>query len=570
MIKFKVVRWKNFLSTGNSFTYIDLHLHDTTLILGENGSGKSTMLDALTFGLFGRPFRKINKPQLVNSINNSDCLVEVEFDIGTRSFLIRRGIKPNIFEIFIDGVLLNQDARAKDYQEVLEKTMLKLNHKSFTQIIMLGSSSFQPFMQLPVASRREVIEDLLDIQIFSVMNQLLKERAVENDSELHSNSGDLELNSEKIKVQEKYIKEVKEINSDKIEKTKKDIEQNNRRIEENNESIQKKTTEVDIHAKHLSVNESLQKKKVKLVSLKNQIESNLHKTNKNIEFFEHTLECPTCQQGIDSTHKDSILKERSSKIAEYDDALIKIYSDVDSLDEKLSNSDELLDEQLLRKGELQKLIHSNYGIEEYVNKLQEEIEYLYKVRDKSSGDDERLQELKNIHLELNELRTYLVDQKKYIDVSLDLLKDTGIKTLIIKKYLPVMNGLVNKYLSAMESYFNFTLDEQFNEVIKSRFRDVFSYDSFSEGEKMRIDLALLFTWRSIAKMKNSANTNLLILDEVFDSSLDSVGTEEFLKLLSGMDIDTNIFVISHKGDTLYDKFNSILTFEKKGNFSKVV
>lgn len=570
MIKFKVVRWKNFLSTGNSFTYIDLQLHDTTLILGENGSGKSTMLDALTFGLFGRPFRKINKPQLVNSINNSDCLVEVEFDIGTRSFLIRRGIKPNIFEIFIDGVLLNQDARAKDYQEVLEKTMLKLNHKSFTQIIMLGSSSFQPFMQLPVASRREVIEDLLDIQIFSVMNQLLKERAVENDSELHSNSGDLELNSEKIKVQEKYIKEVKEINSDKIEKTKKDIEQNNRRIEENNESIQKKTTEVDIHAKHLSVNESLQKKKVKLVSLKNQIESNLHKTNKNIDFFEHTLECPTCQQGIDSTHKDSILKERSSKIAEYDDALIKIYSDVDSLDEKLSNSDELLDEQLLRKGELQKLIHSNYGIEEYVNKLQEEIEYLYKVRDKSSGDDERLQELKNIHLELNELRTYLVDQKKYIDVSFDLLKDTGIKTLIIKKYLPVMNGLVNKYLSAMESYFNFTLDEQFNEVIKSRFRDVFSYDSFSEGEKMRIDLALLFTWRSIAKMKNSANTNLLILDEVFDSSLDSVGTEEFLKLLSGMDIDTNIFVISHKGDTLYDKFNSILTFEKKGNFSKVV
>ena len=569
MIQFNRIQWKNFLSTGNSFTYVDLKLHDTTLIVGENGSGKSTLLDALTFGLFGKPFRKINKPQLVNSINNSDCLVEVEFDIGSRSFLIRRGIKPNIFEIIVDGVLLNQDARVKDYQDVLEKTILKLNYKSFTQIIVLGSSSFQPFMQLPIASRREVIEDLLDIQIFSVMNQLLKERVVENDSELTFNSNKLELNSEKIKVQEKYINEVKEINNDKIQKTENDIKENTRRVEENNESIQKKTEEVDFHAKQLDENVSLQKKKTKLVGYKNQIESNLHKTNKNISFFEHTLECPTCQQGIDVTHKDSILEERGIKISEYNDALVEIYGEIDQLDINLSGSDKLTDEQSVRKNELQKLIHSNYGVEEYINKLQEDVEYLYKVRDRSVGDDERLRVLQNDHLKLNGMRTSLVNDRKYLDVSLDLMKDTGIKTLIIKKYLPVMNGLINKYLSAMESYFNFTLDERFNEVIKSRFRDVFSYDSFSEGEKMRIDLALLFTWRSIAKMKNSANTNLLILDEVFDSSLDSVGTEEFLKLLGTMGDGINIFVISHKGDALYDKFNSVLTFEKKGNFSKV-
>ena len=569
MIKFKMVKWKNFLSTGNSFTYVDLQLHDTTLIVGENGSGKSTMLDALTFGLFGKPFRKINKPQLVNSVNSSDCLVEVEFDIGSKSFIVRRGIKPNVFEIFVDGILLNQDAKVRDYQDVLEKTILKLNYKSFTQIIVLGSSSFQPFMQLPISSRREVIEDLLDIQIFSVMNQLLKDRSAENGLELRSNNDDLELNSEKIRVQEKYIEEVKEINNDKIEKTKKDIRENNKRIEENNKTIQKKTEEVDFHAKQLIENDSLQKKKTELVTCKNQIESNLNKATKNISFFEHTLECPTCQQGIDSTHKDSIVKERSVKISEYNNALVKLHDEIEQLDLDLTNAENLVENQSVRKDALQKLIHTNYGVEEYINKLQEDVEYLYKVRDRAAGDDTRLKELKDTHGDLNKIRTTLMEDKKYIDVSLNLLKDTGIKTLIIKKYLPVMNGLINKYLSAMESYFNFTLDEKFNEVIKSRFRDVFSYASFSEGEKMRIDLALLFTWRAIAKMKNSANTNLLILDEVFDSSLDSVGTEEFLKLLSGMSSDANIFVISHKGDALYDKFNSVLTFEKKGNFSKV-
>ena len=569
MIKFKMVKWKNFLSTGNSYTYIDLQLHNTTLIVGENGSGKSTMLDALTFGLFGKAFRKINKPQLINSVNSSDCLVEVEFDIGSKSFIVRRGIKPNVFEIFVDGILLNQDAKVRDYQDVLEKTILKLNYKSFTQIIVLGSSSFQPFMQLPISSRREVIEDLLDIQIFSVMNQLLKDRSAENGLELRSNNDDLELNSEKIRIQEKYIEEVKEINNDKIEKTKKDIRENNKRIEENNKTIQKKTEEVDFHAKQLIENDSLQKKKTELVTCKNQIESNLNKATKNISFFEHTLECPTCQQGIDSTHKDSIVKERSVKISEYNNALVKLHDEIEQLDLDLTNAENLVENQSVRKDALQKLIHTNYGVEEYINKLQEDVEYLYKVRDRAAGDDTRLKELKYTHGDLNKIRTTLMGDKKYIDVSLNLLKDTGIKTLIIKKYLPVMNGLINKYLSAMESYFNFTLDEKFNEVIKSRFRDVFSYASFSEGEKMRIDLALLFTWRAIAKMKNSANTNLLILDEVFDSSLDSVGTEEFLKLLSGMSSDANIFVISHKGDALYDKFNSVLTFEKKGNFSKV-
>ena len=570
MIKFKMVKWKNFLSTGNSFTYIDLQLHDTTLIVGENGSGKSTMLDALTFGLFGKPFRKINKPQLINSVNSSDCLVEVEFDMGSKSFLIRRGIKPNIFEIFVDGDLLNQDAKARDYQDTLEKTILKLNYKSFTQIIILGSSSFQPFMQLPVASRREVIEDLLDIQIFSVMNQLLKERGIENDLGLHSNSGDLELNSEKIKVQEKYIEEVKEINNDKIQKTKEDIGQNNGRIEENNKTVQEKTTEVDNITKQLVENQPLEVRNTELRQVRNQIKSNSEKISKSIEFFEHTIECPTCQQGIDSSHKDHVLVDRNAKIREYDQALVKIDCEIAVLDDKLINSVDLSNNKKKIERNLNKLIHTNYGIEEYVVKLQEEIEYLYKVQERSVGDNERLHELKSDHSRLNSFRTELIDDRKYIDASLDLLKDTGIKTLIIKKYLPVMNGLINKYLSAMESYFNFTLDEQFNEVIKSRFRDVFSYDSFSEGEKMRIDLALLFTWRSIAKMKNSANTNLLILDEVFDSSLDSVGTEEFLKLLSGMSTDANIFVISHKGDALYDKFNSVLTFEKKGNFSKVV
>ena len=570
MIIFNVIRYKNFLSTGSRFTEVYLNNTRTTLVLGDNGSGKSTMLDALTFALFSKPFRRINKPQLVNSINERECVAEVEFEIGSKEYLVRRGIKPSIFEIYIDGRLMNQDAKSRDYQDILEKQVLKLNYKSFTQIILLGSSSFLPFMQLPLNHRREIIEDLLDIQVFSLMNHLLKVRIGENRGNTIDNNNKLELNEEKINVQKKYMNEVLEINNDKIQKTKDKIAENDRSTEtlltDKSEAEEKVSTLLEEYSGH----SEWEQKVFKMYGYQGSIEGQINKLEKSIKFFEHETECPKCKQSIGLEHKKPIVTDNLSQVEELKIGVELIVKAIDE-EEKRDDYWDDVEESLERAKNSVRRIESNIGSNKSMNRvMQEEIEYLEKVKDKSIDDNERLKILNEEKVEFLKQKDEFMQDKLYYETANELLKDTGIKTRIVRQYLPIMNRLINKHLSAMDSYFDFTLDEEFNEVIRSRHRDEFSYASFSEGEKMRIDLALLFTWRAIAKLKNSANTNLLVLDEVFDSSLDSTGTEEFMKLINSLDDSINVFVISHKGDTLYDRFDEVIKFEKVQNFSKVV
>ena len=570
MITFTKLRYKNFLSTGDYFTEITLNEYPTTLVLGENGSGKSTMLDALTFVLFSKPFRKINKPQLVNTINESGLLVEVEFFIGRKKYLIRRGIRPGIFEIYVDGILLNQDAKSKDYQEKLEKQILKLNYKSFTQIIILGSSSFQPFMQLPTSARRDVIEDLLDIQIFSIMNQILKDKIVLNSNFQREVLYKMELAEEKKKLIEGYKLEAEEINRDKISKTKVLMTENNETVAGHQKAINHFQLKNENHNQSLVTYEEKGEYQTQLLDLKKKIDNNIKITKREVTTFVDMKECPTCEQVLDDEYRDVLVEERTEKIGSYEDGLVDLQKELDLTISNIKEMDGIRQQIDENNNEVQSLNYKIQGINEYIIKLQDEIEHLIKVKEKSSGDDERLIKLKRELTGLETEKKDFSDDLKYLKIAGKLLKDSGIKTKIIRQYLPIMNKLINNHLSAMDSYFNFELDENFNEIIKSRYRDVFSYSSFSEGEKMRIDLALLFTWRAIAKMKNSANTNLLILDEVFDSSLDSTGTEEFLKLLHTLGSNTNVYIISHKGDALYEKFEHVIKFEKIKNFSKVV
>ena len=570
MITFTKLRYKNFLSTGDYFTEITLNEYPTTLVLGENGSGKSTMLDALTFVLFSKPFRKINKPQLVNTINESGLLVEVDFFIGRKEYLIRRGIKPGIFEIYVDGILLNQDAKSKDYQEKLEKQILKLNYKSFTQIIILGSSSFQPFMQLPTSARRDVIEDLLDIQIFSIMNQILKDKIVLNSNFQREVLHKIELAEEKEKLIEGYKLEAEEINRDKISKTKVLMAENNEIVSGHQKAITHLQMKNENYNQSLVTYDEKGKYQTQLLDLKRKIDNNIKITKKEITTFVDMKECPTCEQVLDDKYRDVLVDARTEKIGSYEDGLTNLQKELDLTISNIEEMDSVRQQIDENNNEVQSLNYKIQGVNEYIIKLQGEIEHLIKVKEKSSGDDERLIKLKQELSGLETEKEDFSDDLKYLKIAGKLLKDSGIKTKIIRQYLPIMNKLINNHLSAMDSYFNFELDENFNEIIKSRYRDVFSYSSFSEGEKMRIDLALLFTWRAIAKMKNSANTNLLILDEVFDSSLDSTGTEEFLKLLHTLGSNTNVYIISHKGDALYEKFEHVIRFEKVKNFSKVV
>jgi len=570
MIRFKTIKWKNFLSTGNKFTEISIDSSGPTLIIGENGTGKSTVLDALTYGLFSKPFRKINKPQLINSINRKDCLVEIIFQIGDKEYSVIRGMNPGRFEIYVDGVLLSQSAKSKDYQEILEKQILKLNWKSFTQIIVLGSSSFLPFMQLNASHRREVIEDLLDIQIFSIMNMLLKDKMLSSKKLFSKVSSKLELVTEKINLQKKYIAEVLEINNDKIENIKNNINSHNNIISESKNQIVVYSEKIDHLQTGITSFDDISNITQEYVRLEGQIENNLRKVSKDIEFFEDLENCPTCKQDIISSHKNHVLCELHNRDKEYSEALV-------GLGNKIEVSAKQLNEMVEIKREIDDLIEKNkslsYSIKgdtDYINKLNKEIEYLLKVQSKSADDQTKLvslfEEKDGYITELDEYK----DERRYHEIAFTLFKDSGIKTKIIKQYLPIMNKLINKHLAMMNCYFNFVLDENFNETIKSRGRDTFSYDSFSEGEKMRIDLALLFTWRAIAKMKNSASTNLLILDEVFDSSLDSSGTEDFMKLLVDLALNSSVYVISHKGELLHDKFPNTLKFEKQNNFSKML
>ena len=569
MILFRKVRWKNLLSTGNYFNEVDLSKNINTLIVGVNGSGKSTMLDALCFGLFGKPFRDIPKANLTNTINGKNCVVEVEFDTNNKSYKIIRGIKPNTFEIYVDGELLNQEATVRDYQEQLEKFILRMNYKSFTQIVVLGSASFTPFMQLSSRDRREIIEDLLDIQIFSTMNKLVKEELSTNKELTNEKKHELQLVRQEFIFEEKRVNELKQDNNEKIKKHEQDITDNENNIKKLNEEIQSIGSRVSEIQTDIGNRIETEKKVKRFHQLEAQIETNLSKYKKDIDFFEHNDNCPTCRQHIEQTFKQSEVTVLKEKVNECSHGLTELEAKVLEEQAKLN----AIAEKQKEVQELQiKIATNNTSVTEinkYIQKLKEQIEELQNTKTKSDAEEVKLKELK-VEIENKETEyKELLEEKTYYEVAGSLLKDTGIKTKIIKQYLPVINKLVNKYLAKLDFFVNFTLDEAFKETIKSRFRDDFTYNNFSQGEKQRIDMALMLTWRSVAKLKNSTNTNLLVLDETFDSSLDTTGVDELIKILHELD-QVNIFVISHKGDILQDKFESVIKFEKQRNFSRMV
>jgi DNA repair exonuclease SbcCD ATPase subunit len=568
MIVFKKVRYKNFVSTGNYFTEIDFQKSSNTLIVGSNGAGKSTMLDALCFALFGKAFRSINKPQLINSINQKDCITECEFDIGNKKYKIVRGIKPNIFEIYQDGDLVNQDAASRDYQEYLEKFILKLNYKSFTQIVILGSASFVPFMQLSANDRRSIIEDLLDIQIFSTMNTVLKDKISGNKDQVTDNNSKLQIVEAKIEIQNTHIRSIQKTNEEKIEEYDNQIKLYNTDILEIQEKIQQTSNAINELQSDVENKIEVETRLKKFTKIESQIENNLSKYKTDIGFFEQNDNCPTCRQEIALGFKEQQIKDNKDRVSE-------IESGLKVLEEKLLAEQERLNVINVKQKEIQKLQISNATnttsiteTNKYIAKLNSQIETLKSKQDNLEAENTKLNEL-NTQLEvILEKKKELIDEKTYYEAASGLLKDTGIKTKIIKQYLPIINKVVNKHLATFDFFVNFNLDESFKETIKSRHRDAFSYESFSEGEKQRIDMALMLTWRTIAKLKNSANTNLLILDEIFDSSLDANGTEYLMNILHMLE-DVNLFVISHKGDILQDKFRSVIKFEKVNNFSRI-
>ena len=568
MIVFNTVRYKNFLSTGNIFTEIKLNDNAMTLIVGENGAGKSSFLDAITFGLFGKPFRNINKPQLINSINGKDCLVELEFAIASKNYKVIRGIKPNLFEIWCDGEMLNQDARSKDYQDQLEKTILRMNYKSFTQIVILGSTNFTPFMQLSAGDRRAVIEDLLDIQIFSSMNMVVKSKLSSAKEEAAQLKTQIDNIKEKIELHKKHLDELKKNSKELVDSKKKEVEENKLALESLVTEAAAKETEIESLESQIVDEDSNSKKFTKLNQLEAKIEGNIQKLEKDIAFYSENSNCPTCDQTINN--KDEKVHSCNSKIEELTGGLQKLKDESDAVLKRINTIKTVQKELKIFEQELVRITTSRKQVKSYIAKLENEIEEIEGKPAMSDNFKAQSKELLNNLQSFNEQRKEAVINIQHYEIAQQLLKDGGIKTKIIKQYIPVINKLVNKYLAAMDFFVNFNINEEFKETIKSRHRDDFSYENFSEGEKKRIDLALLFTWRAVAKLKNSANTNLLIFDEVFDGSLDNNGTEEFLKLINMLNDNTNIFVISHKGDVLVDKFSNTLKFAKVKNFSQMV
>jgi DNA repair exonuclease SbcCD ATPase subunit len=561
------VRWKNFLSTGNAFTEIQLDKNDSTLIVGENGAGKSTMLDALCFGLYGKPFRKVKKDQLINSVNGRDVLVEIEFHTHDHQYTIRRGIKPNLFEIIEDGVLIDQDAAARDYQEMLEKHILKLSMKSFTQIVILGSSSFVPFMQLTTNVRREVIEDLLDIRVFSSMAVLLKDRVSGNRQALTMTEHDITNTTNNIKLQEKLRQDLAQEKSEKIDEYRSRIEDARSAIIRNEAEAATIEAEINDLLEQIEDKDNVSARIQKILNLESNLEKKKANARKTIKFYHDNDECPTCTQTIDSAIKCEKIKEKEKIETEVNDALQTLQGSLSEAELRLSEITKVQREVNTRQ-------HLLRDVQSSIKSSQKEISLWTKeIESASKGsvafNEDTITQLKEEYgLFLGKKQEYL-DEREMYDLATVILRDSGIKSRIIKQYVPVINTLVNKYLAAMDFFVKFELNEQFEEKILSRHRDDFTYDSFSEGEKMRIDLSLLFTWRSIARMKNSAHTNLLILDEVFDASLDANGCDEFLKLIHSLE-DSNIFVISHKGDVLHDKFSNTLRFTKQKNFSRIM
>jgi len=553
MIQFKNIKWKNFLSTGNAYTEIDFTKSPSTLIVGENGSGKSTLLDALTFALFNKPFRSVSKPQLINTINGKNCRVEINFQIGSKNYCIKRGLQPRVFEIEVNGDKLDKNANIRDFQKYLEENILKLNYKSFTQIVMLGSASFTPFMQLHLGARREIIEDILDISIFTSMNSVLKTKLIQLENDKRILEGEIEVAKQKATIQESYIKTLEDDKSSKVSEIKNSIK-------EADEQIQTATNAAGTITKKKEALGDVEEKKRQLESFRTKFEGQIQKHRRDLDFFHNTDECPTCQQGIEHDHKELMTQRDEEKISELESAL-------QELDTQYSEIEKLVDKKLELDNEIMEANNEVITQQRILQRLNTELNDTETKTGNITDEKDKLKDLAKTTLDKVKNKATLTEDEHYYDVAKSMLQDTGIKTKIIKAYLPIINKLVNKYLQAMDFFVQFDLDETFKETIKSRHRDKFSYASFSEGEKQRIDLALVFTWRTIAKMKNSASTNILLLDEVFDSSLDVNGTDYVMELLNTIGEDTNVFVISHKGDQLFDKFRSVVRFEKRQNYS---
>ena len=566
MIIFEKIRWKNFLSTGNVFSEIDLTSQRTNLIVGSNGAGKSTILDALTFSLFGKPFRKISKSMLVNSINEKDCVAEITFTIGKNDYRVVRGIKPTKLEIYCNGVLWDKESSVNEQQKNFENSVLKMNFKSFTQIVVLGSSTFVPFMKLSIPQRREIIEDILDIQVFSTMNVLLKDRVKENNIEVREIDYQIDLLKDKIELQKQHMLALEKINKEEIDRKRIKIEEYKKSETEKNDSIESLTKEIFNLNKEMQdyqkSNSNLQKLNTYLIKLQSKLKS----CKKDHKFFEKNHVCPTCTQQLSDEFRENKLEESQSEINKMDGGIEDLESAIVDEQNKLQKFTELSTEVNNHNATLSQLNFQLTSIRKEVNNIEEEIKELEGSSPDKKAEYTKLQNLVKEKKDFSKQHASLKKDRDVLTTASHLLKDNGIKTRIIKTYLPTMNKLINDFLQRMEFYVNFTLDENFEEIIKSRYRDVFSYDSFSEGEKARIDIALLLTWRSIAKLKNSVDTNLLILDEIFDGSLDQTGTSDLGWILRNFDENTKVYVISHK-QNLDDKFDRTITVEKSKNYS---
>ena len=566
-IDFKKVRYKNLLSSGNAYTEILLDKSKTTLISGSNGSGKSTLLDAITFALYGKAFRKINKPQLINTINQKDLVVEIDFNIGVNRYTIRRGLKPNFFEIYLNDELVNQDAAVRDYQQYLEQNILKLNYKSFTQIVVLGSATYVPFMELPAHARREIIEDLLDIQVFSTMNILLKDKMSSNKESITENSYQKDLIETRIDSAKEHNESIRQMKEKEVDKIKEKMKEHLDTIENEKQAILQIEDNIENLIKTIDDKSIVKDKKDKAKSLSLDLKSALRNHTKELSFYHDNDNCPTCKQGIDHDFKTNIITEKDKKVIEIQAGLqdleLKI-AEYETRLEEISNVEDEIKNWNLTIGDHRATIKvAKNALVQYKNELTTAEE------DVEAVDTSKLVEYYDQLKVINDRQTELFGEKEVMSVVAAMLKDGGIKAKIIKQYVPVMNKLINKYLGAFDLFVDFQLDESFNEVIKSRFRDTFSYASFSEGEKLRITLSIMLAWRSVAKLRNSVSTNLLILDETLDGALDGTGIEMLIDTLHNLNADDNIFVISHRGHQFGDKFMSHIKFEKVKNFSEL-
>ncbi len=568
MIVFKKIKYKNFLSTGNIPIEIDLNKSHTTLIVGSNGSGKSTLLDALCFVLFNKPFRIIKKDQIVNSINNAECIVEIDFTVGTKDYKIVRGIKPNLFEIYQDGTLINQDANSIDYQKHLEQNIMRLNYRSFLQVVLLGSSSYEPFMKMKPRYRREVVEEILDIRVFGLMDLILRSQQSDLAKKVIEMKHRAELIQTKYETELNHFKAISDLNMNDLDGKKQLVKKNDDDSKDYSNKINELNTKIGVYKHDIESKDKTQKKVGQLTKLEAKIETNLNTHQKTLEFFNNNDNCPTCTQPIDQDFKKQKIEATEKRVKTLQDGMKELISEIANTELKLSEMNKVSQKIQELNIDISKFETSLDELNKFSNRIHEEIRLL----ENKQVDGKEIQiQLDELNSKLEETRIEkdrIIEQKNYVDILREILNDKGAKAQIIRKYVPIMNNLINQHLQAMDFFVSFHLDEEFNETVKSRFRDTFNYNNFSEGEKMRIDLALLFTWRHIAKMKNSTNTNLLILDEIFDGSLDGQGTDDFFKIITQLTKE-NIFIISHKGDIMFDKFTNIIKYEKYKNFTRL-